>query len=290
VTKTTRRVAVLVSVLIVGVGMWLLRAPDDQESAMSAATASSAPATSEDLALVARSRVFFGHQSVGMNILDAVPAVYAAHGLPAPPVFRGRAAPTDLGSGFVLQDYIGQNEDPTGKIRDFEAAMRSGTARQVQVAAMKLCYVDFRADTDVETLFATYRTTMEALERDFPGVVFVKITVPLTTERGLVDRIKGVVRGTDRFGPAENVRREEFNALLRQEYTGHHLFDLAELESTAPDGHRVGGDVDGDHYFSLYPGYAADAGHLNAAGARRIAAAWLHTLATALQGRDDAHG
>ena len=61
--------------------------------------------------------------------------------------------------------------------------MRSGLGQHVDVAMMKLCYVDINSGTDVDALFATYRTTMAALQREVPGVTFIHVTVPLTTER-----------------------------------------------------------------------------------------------------------
>ena len=97
--------------------------------------------TPDDLAKVSRTKVFFGHQSVGMNVLDGVPGVYAAHGMTAPPIGAGRY-PAGQDGGFVGHAFIGENEKPLLKIQDFGAKMRSGIGEQVDVAMMKLCYVD----------------------------------------------------------------------------------------------------------------------------------------------------
>ena len=56
--------------------------------------------TTADLTAVARTRVFFGHFSVGMNVLNAIPGVYADHGVSAPPIEQGRAEPGPYG-GFI---------------------------------------------------------------------------------------------------------------------------------------------------------------------------------------------
>src|SRR3954466_12126904 len=53
----------------------------------------------QDLAAVARNRIFFGHQSVGMNVLDAIPGVYSRHHVPAPPIVQDGVAPGPNG-GF----------------------------------------------------------------------------------------------------------------------------------------------------------------------------------------------
>jgi hypothetical protein len=52
--------------------------------------------TMANLTAVARTRVFFGHQSVGMNVLDAVPGVDADHGVSAPRSSRGAPSPAPM--------------------------------------------------------------------------------------------------------------------------------------------------------------------------------------------------
>ena len=47
--------------------------------------------TTHDLTTVAHTRLFFGHQSVVMNMLNAIPGIYAEHGVSAPPIEQGRA-------------------------------------------------------------------------------------------------------------------------------------------------------------------------------------------------------
>jgi hypothetical protein len=233
-----------------------------------------------DLEKVARTRVYFGHQSVGNNILDGVAAVFAAHGVQAPPIEQRRDPPGTAG-GFVAHSLIGENTRPLGKTEDFAAVLRAGMGRQVDVAVMKLCYVDITPDTDVDALFTAYRDTIAALEKDFPGVVFVKATVPLTTRPGRSDRLKQWLKSDDGYGSAANAARERLNELIRAEYRGGNLFDVAAVESTGPDGSRVSGRHDGRPYFALFDGYAADPGHLNASGAQRAATAWLAAVAKA---------
>lgn len=236
--------------------------------------------TTDDLAEVSRTKVFFGHQSVGMNILDGVRAVYAAHGMAVPLIDEGSDQPGRDG-GFIGNALIGENYNPSLKIQDFSATMRSGIGQRVNVAMMKFCYVDVTSDTDVEALFAMYRETIAALERDFPEVTFIHLTVPLTTEPGQLSKLKARLTGSSRYGPAENASRERLNAMIRREYAGGHLFDLAAAESTAPDGSRTTGNYQGQKYYALYDGYAADYGHLNGEGARAVATAWLKAIARA---------
>jgi hypothetical protein len=236
--------------------------------------------TTDDLAKVSRTKVFFGHQSVGMNVLDGVPGVYATRGMAAPTIELGATRPGKDG-GFVDHAFIGENEKPLLKIQDFDAKIRSGIGQQVDVTMMKLCYIDIRSNTDVGALFAICRETIAALERDFPKATFVQVTVPLMTERGQLSKLKSRLTGSSRYGSAENAARERLNALIRREYAGGHLFDLAAIESTAPDGSRAIGTHKGQRYYRLYDGYASDSGHLNGEGARVAATAWLRAIAQA---------
>ncbi|MGA7053394.1 MAG: hypothetical protein WBZ37_19410, partial [Mycobacterium sp.] len=205
---------------------------------------------------------------MGNNILGAVPGVYADHGVPAPPIEQGDTQPGPDG-GFIAHQWIGENGKPLLKLEEFDRTMRGGIGRQVDVALMN---IDVDSSIDVDALFARYRDTVGALQRDFPNVTFIHVTVPLFTEAC------GPV-----CGQADNVARERMSALIRGEYAGHHLFDIAAIESTKPDGTRVSGSYDDQGYFALYDGYSnSDGGsavHLNAVGAKIAATAFLDAIA-----------
>jgi lysophospholipase L1-like esterase len=71
----------------------------------------------------------------------------------------------------------------------------------------------------------------------------------------------------------DNVRRNEYNAMLLNEYgqTGT-VFDLALFEATRQDGSRVQfNGPGGKEYLALNPDYSSDGAHLNEAGAKVIA-------------------
>lgn len=230
-------------------------------------------------------RVFFAHQSVGGNIVGGVPAAYAHAGIPAPDVIEVTGTPHEVSSlpsssdGFFAHTTVGVNGAPIGKVQEFDAWMRSGMADQVDVAFLKLCYIDFTADTDVDAVFERYRETLGALERDYPKVEFVVLTTPLTTEPGMKTKVKALLGGNNP-SPRDNAARQRYNALLRAEY-GTEVFDVAAFESTAPDGTRIRGAVDDQEYFALYDGYALDEGHLNQTTSAVAAAQLMDFLADA---------
>ncbi len=241
------------------------------------------PEASEDeLADVADHKVFFAHKSVGYNILDALPGVYEQHGLAAPAITESRAVP---GAAGFSHTAIGENGDPRGKIAQFDALMRSGLAEQIDVAVLKLCYVDFRESrVDVEEVFAAYRDTMTALARDYPDTAFVAATSPLTTERGPLGKVRAALGRGDSLGPEHNVVRERFNTLVRGHFTEPGaLFDIAGVQSTTPGGDRVAYTRDGERYYAMDAEYASDPGHLNADGAAVAASAFVAVVADALR-------
>jgi hypothetical protein len=280
--RTGRLITAATTAVLIGMAGWLLVNEEGGAVAADAVTGGIgvSDVSAADLAKVSRTRVFFGHQSVGMNILGGLPGVFSAKGVQAPPIEHRRTA-TDTAGGFIAETLIGENGDPVGKIKDFDAVIRGGLGRHVDVAVLKLCYIDVVPGTDVDAVFTTYRDTMGALEKDFPDVTFVKATVPLTTQPALLAKFKQRLRGNDAYGAAANSARERLNELIRKEYRGGRLFDVAAMESTAPDGARVSGRSEGRPYFALFDGYAADPGHLNADGSRRAAVAFLAAVAGA---------
>src|SRR3954469_13552219 len=113
-------------------------------------TLSATQLADEELARVASRRIFFGHQSVGANILDGVNDV--AQGKLR--IREGRSSAL-LASPGLLHARLGKNESPSSKVKDFEAALDS-LGGAVDIAFFKFCYVDFDASTDVEQLFTEY--------------------------------------------------------------------------------------------------------------------------------------
>jgi hypothetical protein len=216
------------------------------------------------------SRIFFGHQSVGYNIIEGLQNVLGSRGLPVFAVVETRTPEGD-GKPCFHHSTIGANGDPLGKIRDFELIMRSGMGGSVDIAFMKLCYADIGPGADIQTIFTAYRDSMARLKAAFPKVTFIHVTTPITTrETGLISTLKGAL-GRQLQGYGDNVAREKLNSLMRAEYEGKGLFDLALYESTGPDGMRTRYNLAGQPYYTLHKVYTDDGGHLNGRGRGYIA-------------------
>ncbi len=154
-TATPRRGLRLTALLVALAGaafaaVWFVTQKAGEEGPMTS-TISDA-----ELATAADTRVFFGHQSVGLNILDGIPTVYEGRDAD-PPVITETNGPLD-GSG-VAHAFIGKNTDPALKMADTKKLLADGLGSWADVAFFKFCYVDITADTDVNGLFAQYRRT-----------------------------------------------------------------------------------------------------------------------------------
>lgn len=231
------------------------------------------PPSAEALQKLAGKRIFFAHQSVGANVLDGVAQVAGG----ALRVVEGDAS--QLENPALVHALVGQNEAPLSKVEHFEKLLES-VGPKADVALYKLCYVDFDANTDAAALFQQYDATHRRLEAKFPGVTFVHVTAPLTTvQTGFKGWLKNVA-GQGARGEKENVKRQQFNELMRAAYAKEPLFDLAKLEATRADGTLHTFERGGTKVPALVPEYTDDGGHLNAAGRKHVAEALLSYLAS----------
>lgn len=264
----------LVALALVGLGACGGVSPSEKGSPM--ASVQSVPDSS--WATLASKRVFFGHQSVGANIVQGIGDVLRDHPNIGLRVVDGDSA-ADGGPAFA-QALVGKNGDPAGKSDDFAARLEGGVGRHVDIAFHKYCYVDMPADADPKAVFAHYKATMDRLHAEFPNVTFVHVTTPLVTvpgdPRALIKRLLGQAPLRLRA----NLVREQFNDLMRREYGGREpLFDLSLIESTRPDGARETVSFGNRFGYALVPAYASDGAHLNEAGRRRAAESLLVFLA-----------
>ncbi|MCL2625943.1 MAG: SGNH/GDSL hydrolase family protein [Cystobacterineae bacterium] len=198
-------------------------------------------------------RIFFGHNSVGDNMLEGL-----QRALPTLRIVRSKDASSLVQPGLA-HFSTDNNANPSQKIAVFEQWMNAGLAKVANLAFNKFCYMDFNAQTDVPALFKTYRASMQRLAAAYPKVQWLHVTVPL---KGSWD-----VHG--------NKKREQFNQLLRETY-GAKVFDLAKLESTRPN-NSIERTPQGAP--ALVKAYSDDDGHLNLLGQQRVSQAFIPFLA-----------
>ncbi|WCD92924.1 SGNH/GDSL hydrolase family protein [Microbacterium sp. nov. GSS16] len=261
---------------LVGIGVWFVAPkPTDQVALPEVREA--------QLDTLAGTAVLFGHQSVGMNVLDGIAALYRDAGREPPAIIDVGADPDAVPATPAIEHaFVGVNGDPSSKFAAFRELVESAAGAGADVAFVKLCYLDVTAGTDTEAVFAEYHALMTELEAEHPDITFLYTTVPLTTDRSWRANLKALVGIDDQMGPADNRARERYNALVRAEYGGSRLFDVAAVQATLATAPEVR-DQRGEKYHVMNAALSADAGHLNEAGGR-IAAVELVRIIAGLDG------
>ncbi len=228
--------------------------------------------------------VYFGHQSVGGNLVDGMTKLMTRD-----PRLKLNIVKTDdpqnITGGMFAHSDIGENGNPASKIAAFKAKLQNGIGDKSDVAFFKFCFWDIRAHTDVHKVFSDYQRTIAELREAYPRLKIVHFTVPLVSyPNGVYPRIRrmlGLPVGFDQ----DNIKRNELNRLIRSEYAGREpLVDIARYESTLPDGTRAVFVEGGQEYEHLAAANTDDGGHLNRDARVRAAEQLLITLVQVVEG------
>ncbi len=220
---------------------------------------------------LAKKRVFFGHHSVGAEILGlwaaftaspdgaewGIEKILADHAGSGVSVVDDSALNLALSAGQIANASPGDNGDPLSKLQGFDQAIRGGVGSQVDVAFFKFCFVDFPIPSSPTFTLAQYKATLDALQTDYPNVRFIHVTAPLSEAQAAW----------------HNDDRDAWNQALRAAYPAADIFDLADFESLGPSGAReTAVATDEAQHPCLASAWAAgDGGHLNQAGADMLA-------------------
>ena len=235
-------------------------------------------------AKLAEKKVFFGHQSVGYNLIDGIIDILNEY-----KHIKLKVVETDKAAKFdrpiFAHSRIGKNTDPASKVKGFRNIMDSGVGDKVDIAFFKFCYVDIMRDSNPQEIFNIYSTAIDDLKERYPRARFVHVTVPLCsppvgTERKIKENIKLLIGMPGLLD--DNINRNLYNRLLNETYSGTEpVFDLALLESLNPDGFRSYAKKGSEKVFLMSPQYTNDGGHLKPECRKRIAEQLLIILAEA---------
>lgn len=237
---------------------------------------------SSDLAVIRQSRIYFGHHSVGNNILSGVFELASASTGQAIQI-HPLSDTASLSEHFFTDAYIGENTRPDTKCSAFARSLAAFGARMPEVALMKFCFVDFGQGMNAQEIFSLYQSTIDSLKQQYPEVTFVHVTAPLTARgKGVKAFVKKLIGRSDNF-ESDNAERNSFNALLLERYKDEPIFDLARIESTRPDGTREIFRLNGAMYYAMAPEYTEDGGHLNELGQERAGRELIRTLAQTIR-------
>ena len=227
---------------------------------------------------LAQRRIFFGHQSVGFNILEGVKDIVANNPRIRLRIVRSDAPATVQGPALI-HTTIGENRRPDLKNSEFTRIVSAGFGDAGGIALFKYCFLDVDSHTDVRQLFESYRATIDSLHAKYPRLTLVEVTEPLVVaENPVVSRLRlALGKESERM---LNVKRADFNRRIIETFGPRGtVFDLARFESTRPDGSREAYTVGRDSAYALVPTYTNDGAHLNERGRRVIAEQFLSFLA-----------
>lgn len=229
---------------------------------------------------LATRQIFFGHQSVGRNILAGMRRVLTDN----PQIRLGLVNADDpaaiTGPAFI-ESNIGRNGSPDTKDDAFAALLDRSLGEGYDAVAMyKYCYVDVQAGTDPEELFASYAARVGELHARYPDLAIVHFTLPLrTAQAGIRETLKTLIGRPTQI--RLNMKRNRYNELMLERFAGTDpVFDLARIESTRTDGSRAFSSYLGRRVYMLAPELTDDGGHLDEAAQYRVAEELLVFLAS----------
>jgi len=220
-------------------------------------------------------RILFCHQSVGADVLEGLREL---SGHPLTATSPDSLPERDPGSPCLATARVGRNGDPRSKWQSF-AELLAAHGGRVEFALMKLCYVDILDLANVEQVFTDYQDAMNGIAARHPQVRLGHVTVPLRARpQGPGATVRRLL-GRHDAEHARNRARSAFNERLRKAYAGRGvLFDLAQVEASAPDARMCSWREGSVVVPALAPAYSRDGGHLNSLGRGVAARAFLDFL------------
>lgn len=217
-------------------------------------------------------KIYFGHQSVGFNIIDGVEDLMKEY-----PEIKLNIVETNEASffekGAFLHSRIGENYNPISKVIEFKKIIDQGIGERADAVALKFCYVDIKKKTDPEQIFDVYLREISKIKETNPDLVVIHFTVPLKVRKTTwKSHIRKIFRKGINSKDLDNIKRNKYNNLLIDTFNGKEpIFDIAKYQSTFQDGSRSKFKANGRFYYSMAKDYSTDGGHLNEIGKKRIA-------------------
>jgi hypothetical protein len=237
---------------------------------------------------LSQKKIIFGHQSVGENLMSGIELLCKEKSITQPLNFVEINQETTIDTAGFYHFYAGKNRDPLLKIQHFKEALLRENLENVDIAFLKLCYVDLNLnnETEINQIFDSYQEALNTIKTKYPRLKFVHFTIPLRTRNKyskgkLATLNKLVSRVTGNYpNDADNRVKELYNQKIRTTFKSDILFDIAEYESTTPDGTRISFNTKGVKTFALYEKYTDDGGHLNSYGQKYIAGKLIKLLSS----------
>ena len=143
----------------------------------------------QQLDQLAGKKIYFGHQSVGFNIIDGIKDILSRNSGLKLNIKETRDL-RDFSAPIFAHSVIGRNREPVSKIEDFKKILESGIGDKVDIAFFKFCFVDVIANTDIDNLFKYYVSTVSALEAEYPKVKIVGVEISEEVVKVAIEHLK----------------------------------------------------------------------------------------------------
>jgi hypothetical protein len=252
-----------------------------QPTADSNWTSSSYTRPDNPLRAIAGRTVYFGHQSVGRDVIAGVARLNDEQALGLRIIQT--ADPSSVAGPAFIHFRAGINRDYASKNAALLRMLQERSQPDGAIVLLKYCYVDLTASADSDAVFAAYSEMVETITFEHPDVTLVHTTIPLTTVESLVSAGAKQFLGRPTFREAA-VARHRYNALVRAEFGGDQpLFDLARVESTRPDGTLATFKTADAWIETLASENTSDGGHITPECQLTAAAALLNVLVEAIR-------
>ncbi len=234
--------------------------------------------TDEEIISLSNIKIFFGHMSVGYDIIEGINDIIKEEPRLKEISILELNNNLEISKAGFYHKKIGKNGLPRSKCDDFKKVLiMDDFGHKLDIAFFKFCYVDFDKNTDVQNVFNYYVHTMDEVKGLFPSLKIIHVTPPLYAH---VWGLKGFIRNLLK-GDQGNIKRNQFNEMLLNRYTGiDSIYDLTRIESTYPNKNREFFESQNNKYYSLIKDYTYDGGHLNRIGRTKVAIELLQLLAS----------
>jgi hypothetical protein len=228
------------------------------------------PEINKKIKAIGQKNIYFGHRSVGENIISGLNNIISENAQNELKIEELKNNSKFEGSYFVHSN-IGHNGDPQSKFDEFTRIVNNLASMKLDIAMMKLCFVDITNNTNITDVFKSYVAMIDSIQNKYPGLTIIHFSVPLKSKPSLINNIKGLIKGPKNYDPQDNLARNKYNEFLYSKYSREDIFDLAEIESTYPHGKRESYIIDGKLCYFLIKDYTDDGGHLNDLGKQIVA-------------------
>jgi hypothetical protein len=228
------------------------------------------PEIYKKLKIINQKNIYFGHKSVGVNIVAGLSKINSQYGQSVL-IIKDLKDVSKIDNNYFINSNIGQNGDPKGKFNEFMNIVNNLKKNKLDIAMMKLCFVDITKETIIDDVFHSYVDIIDSIQKKYPDLTIIHFTVPLKSNPSLLNKIKDIIKGRNNYDQQDNLARIKYNALLFSKYSKNDIFDLAGAESTYPDGKRESILVSGKTCYFLIDDYTNDGGHLNELGQQVVA-------------------